>query len=224
MGILSDELILTTNAVEAVAAAATTAPEVPKPKTKSCIYRFEHEILVIEDVIDFGPELTALAERLNIWDRATMTQPGREASPYTGESRNNDAVTVAGATHPDFKPFEIMLCQAFNSCAYAYRALNKYFHASGDTYHQLLRYKVGQHFHLHTDTIAGHKGWGARILSAVAFLNDDFEGGGLVFPRQKIEVKAKRGTLILFPSTFTHPHAALDVTKGVKYSAVTWWV
>lgn len=206
--------------------APTPAPaesKAPPADTRSCDFAFNSDILVVRNVIDWGDKLIDSVERLNIWERATMTSAGGNKQ-YHGEARNNDAVTVAGHVHVDFTPFEIALCQAFNQCAHAYRALNKHFFATTDTYHQVLRYASGQHFHEHSDNIAGHQTWGARQLSGVAFLNDGFEGGSLDFPRQQMTVKPVKGTIVLFPSFYTHPHASLDVTKGVKYSAVTWWV
>jgi len=35
-------------------------------------------------------------------------------------------------------------------------------------------------------------------------------------------VKCKTGTIIFFPSTFLFPHAIEPITKGVRYSIVSW--
>jgi len=201
------------------------------PQARSCSYVFEKDILIVEDVIDWGSKLIAMCEEVNRWNRASLAGhgpagPGGPAidQEYYNESRNNDSVTVNGETSPKFTPFEHWLCQAFHSCVYAYKALNKHLHVTKDTHFQVLRYGIGQHFHEHVDTISGHTSWGARQLSGVAFLNDDFEGGQLAFPRQSVLVTPKAGTVVLFPSAFTHPHIAHDVTKGKKYSAVTWFI
>jgi len=56
------------------------------------------------------------------------------------------------------------------------------------------------------------------------FLNGNFEGGELAFPRQKQIIKPLAGDVVLFPSNFTHPHASRTVEKGVKYSVVCWFI
>jgi predicted 2-oxoglutarate/Fe(II)-dependent dioxygenase YbiX len=37
---------------------------------------------------------------------------------------------------------------------------------------------------------------------------------------QKIELKA--GSIMIFPSNFLYPHKVVEVTKGVRYSYVSW--
>ena len=57
-------------------------------------------------------------------------------------------------------------------------------------------------------------------------LNDDYEGGDLIFTDQK-EYEVKRlklgkGSIVFFPSNFMYPHSILPVTKGTRYSIVAW--
>lgn len=61
-----------------------------------------------------------------------------------------------------------------------------------------------------------------RILSALCYLNSDYEGGEIEFPYFKIKIKPQPGMVILFPSNFAYAHIAHPVTKGTKYSLVTW--
>ena len=42
------------------------------------------------------------------------------------------------------------------------------------------------------------------------------------FRRQNVTIKPEAGDLLLFPSCYTHPHQALPVKSGIKYSIVTW--
>lgn len=200
------------------------------PQKRSCNYAFERDILIVDGVIDWGDQLIEACNRTNLWSQASLAGVGPSGpngpvveQTYYSEDRNNDAVFVSASTHTDFASFEFWLCQAFHSCVYAYKAMNKHLHVKSDTHFSVLRYRPGEHFREHVDTIAGHTSWGSRQLSAVAFLNDDFEGGQLGFPRQGVLITPKAGTIVLFPSSFTHPHEARDVTKGMKYSAVTWF-
>jgi predicted 2-oxoglutarate/Fe(II)-dependent dioxygenase YbiX len=88
-------------------------------------------------------------------------------------------------------------------------------------YHEgynLLKYSGGQQYHQHYDggTASG------RVISAICYLNNDFEGGEIEFPNFKIKIKPQPGMLILFPSNFAYSHIAHPVTKGSKYALVTW--
>lgn len=83
---------------------------------------------------------------------------------------------------------------------------------------QILKYEPGEYYHEHIDSGPKVK----RIHSCVMFLNDNYLGGEIVFPRQEIKFKGQTGDIIFFPSTFTHPHIANEVIEGVKYTAVIW--
>jgi len=62
---------------------------------------------------------------------------------------------------------------------------------------------------------------GVPILSVLGSLNNDYEGGDLIFwGNEKINLKA--GQIMVFPSNFMYPHQVKLVTKGVRYSYVSW--
>ena len=86
----------------------------------------------------------------------------------------------------------------------------------------LLKYSVGCKYTVHTD----HYTSSPRHLSVIINLNDDYEGGDLIFTDQK-EKEIKRyklnsGSVIFFPSNFMYPHAIEPITKGTRYSIVAW--
>jgi predicted 2-oxoglutarate/Fe(II)-dependent dioxygenase YbiX len=62
---------------------------------------------------------------------------------------------------------------------------------------------------------------GVPILSIVGVLNDDYEGGNFMMFKDT-EIKLKAGDLLLFPSNFIYPHWVNPVTKGTRYSYVSW--
>lgn len=80
-----------------------------------------------------------------------------------------------------------------------------------------VRYGSNQHFSVHTD----HGFSYICTVSAITYINDDYEGGELWFPYLDLTIKPKAGDTIMFPSTYLFAHAALPVTSGIKYSAVT---
>ena len=72
---------------------------------------------------------------------------------------------------------------------------------------------------------------GQRLATAIAYLNDDFEGGETYFPRLDIRIVPKAGALLVFDNVgdcLIKPdprslHAALPVTKGEKWIATSWF-
>ena len=86
------------------------------------------------------------------------------------------------------------------------------------------RYSSGQTMLSHCDHIHdmfdGERK-GIPILSIVGILNDDYEGGELIMFEDK-KIDTKKGDLIIFPSNFLYPHKIAPVTKGVRYSYVSW--
>jgi hypothetical protein len=88
----------------------------------------------------------------------------------------------------------------------------------------LLKYTPGGKYDIHYDqAVHENKTKGARIVSSILYLNDDFQGGETYFKYQDYTVQPKPGRLVFFPSTYTHPHAALPIKEGVKYAVVTWF-
>ena len=61
---------------------------------------------------------------------------------------------------------------------------------------------------------------GVPILSIVGLLNDNYEGGQFMMRGE--EVKLTRGDILVFPSNFMYPHQVKDITKGIRFSFVSW--
>ena len=75
--------------------------------------------------------------------------------------------------------------------------------------------------HIHSMFDGSRKG--IPVLSLVGLLNDDFEGGDFImFDDEKIPQGT--GDIIVFPSVFLYPHRVSRITKGTRYSYVTWAV
>jgi len=86
------------------------------------------------------------------------------------------------------------------------------------------RYQVGKTMHWHADRVQemfdGTRK-GIPTLSVVGTLNDDYEGGEFyMFDDYKIDMPA--GSVLVFPSTFMYIHQVTPVTKGTRYSWVSW--
>ena len=58
-----------------------------------------------------------------------------------------------------------------------------------------------------------------RTVSAVVYLNDDYEGGELCFLRlDELAIKPEAGDILVFPSTYLYEHESKNILKGAKYS------
>lgn len=57
-----------------------------------------------------------------------------------------------------------------------------------------------------------------RGITAVVYLNDDFEGGELWFPDQNILIKPKPGLMVVFPSNKKFPHQVNPITSGRRFA------
>jgi predicted 2-oxoglutarate/Fe(II)-dependent dioxygenase YbiX len=54
----------------------------------------------------------------------------------------------------------------------------------------------------------------------VLYVNDNYEGGEIYFPRFDLEVKPEAGDLVIFPSTYIYEHASKPIISGTKYAIV----
>jgi hypothetical protein len=84
--------------------------------------------------------------------------------------------------------------------------------------YNLLKYSDNQFYGKHYDGTSHN----SRALSAICYLNNDYEGGELEFVNFKIKIKPEPGMLILFPSSYAYSHIAHPIVSGTKYAIVTW--
>ena len=89
---------------------------------------------------------------------------------------------------------------------------------------KFIKYSSNQTMKIHCDHI--HQIFdgtikGIPIFSIIGLLNDDYEGGNLVMFDDK-KINTKKGDLIVFPSLFLFPHEIEPITKGIRYSYITW--
>ena len=83
----------------------------------------------------------------------------------------------------------------------------------------VLKYMEEGEYHAHYDHFRDN----ARTFSLVTMLSAPESGGQLEFPFFGVTASLSTGSLILFPSNFPYTHIAHPVTKGTKYSMVTWY-
>jgi hypothetical protein len=75
----------------------------------------------------------------------------------------------------------------------------------------------GTHFNIHADHGPAYN----CTVSAVIYINDDYEGGDIKFPRlDNLVYKPKVGDIAVFPSNYIYEHASLPMVSGTKYCVV----
>lgn len=91
----------------------------------------------------------------------------------------------------------------------------------------LLRYEPGQQYRLHHDCLPGEQN--QRFMTAIVYLNDDFDGGATSFEALGQTFKPATGGAIIFLNTVANErpdersrHAGLAVTTGEKWVATRW--
>ena len=85
---------------------------------------------------------------------------------------------------------------------------------------EILKYDKDHKFDLHVDSGPSVP----RSMSIIFMLNDDYEGGDLVFQwrEDSMIVPKKANQLIFFPSSFCYAHTVQPIKLGTRYSIVTW--
>ena len=113
------------------------------------------------------------------------------------------------------------------------------YHIKAAESNQITRYVKGGYYNFHSDgrgdNLSVYKepdkpfmNGCVRKLSMSVFLNDDFEGGDFEFASYSkgkciiSPIKPERGSLVVFPSAMEHRVA--PITKGTRYSLVTWFL
>ncbi len=122
---------------------------------------------------------------------------------------------------PGVDPFNKIKKEIDKLCIY-YRAKFPFIVTNEVQQIDLLKYGAGGKYEYHIDDYTNY----SRSLSVIINLNDEYEGGDLVFSDQKkFEVKRcklKKGSIVFFPSNFMYPHKIETITKGTRYSIVAW--
>jgi Rps23 Pro-64 3,4-dihydroxylase Tpa1-like proline 4-hydroxylase len=146
-----------------------------------------------------------------------------------GQGGINDSIRKVNIVKIDdpvvmYKNFDTRQKLSFEMTESIFFAIQKYKQiapamlAESNSGYDLLRYQEGDFYTEHTDSFSVHP----RHVSCSFHLNDVYEGGEFSFFNRELKFKPKKGSLIMFPSNFMFPHEILPVTKGTRYSIITW--
>ena len=84
----------------------------------------------------------------------------------------------------------------------------------------------GEHQDVHADgeTADGWPDYNYIVdYGSIIYLNEEYEGGELFFPKYNIHIKPKPGTLVFFPSTNMYAHGVTEVLSGARYTSPHFW-
>lgn len=107
-----------------------------------------------------------------------------------------------------------------SKCIKEYNAKFPHCKIEEDSGYELLRYTEGCFYTEHTDSFKKRP----RAVSCSFILNNEFEGGEFAFFNKELIYKLEKGDALMFPSNFMYPHEIMPVTKGTRYSIITWFV
>lgn len=83
-------------------------------------------------------------------------------------------------------------------------------------YYTINRYNAGSYMGPHVDS-TDRTAIKSPTISIVVYLNNDYEGGELSFPKQNITIKPEAASMVIFPSYPPYYHDPKPVTSGDKY-------
>lgn len=187
-------------------------------------------IVVYKNVIPGSENLwrdleDAAAKNLVFWQSASVHVGDSVAEDL--KIRNTDVIgvpylkSIEGNSVDDYGAFLSLLSKLFYD---SFDPVEKEYSANFGVEHRnhfpwdILKYGIGQNFTNHIDD---HPDYHRRI-SLVYYMNDDYLGGEIVFPRFGISYKPKANELLMFPSTYTYNHSVVPVTNGTRYAVVSW--
>jgi hypothetical protein len=91
---------------------------------------------------------------------------------------------------------------------------------------QLVRWMPGHDQHPHADAEEADGSihlypW--RAFASIIYLNNDFEGGQIYFPRLGLEPPITPGMMAFFPGTLDYLHGVRPITAGIRYTIASFY-
>lgn len=185
---------------------------------------------VMDDPAQFISDLEGLVEINRIqWSEASQSSGGyNDESKVVKSARDCSAISL-----PPFDLNPELKTNAQYEFAMLHDYLNEQLLKAVDDYRnshaaghwtdsegwQILKYGEGNHFSNHYDDAKKYP----RTISMSFYLNDNYEGGEIEFPRFGLTIKPKANQMIMFPSNYVYNHTVHTVKSGLRYAVVAWW-
>lgn len=159
---------------------------------------------------DVGRDLVAIAEEKDLWFKVGEGDP---------DPNNYRCQQLKIEGRPELGEFEEKFLLIFQDVLTRYNQVVRTI-ANGDTGFTLIKYRTGDACSEHVDQVP-HE---IRVCTAIYYINDDYDGGELVFPEQGLEFKPRPGEVIVIPATDEFPHEVRPITKGNRYAVRCFYV
>jgi hypothetical protein len=149
-----------------------------------------------------------------------------EASTYSthasGKVLKEDRVNMDACWISKNNWFYEPIKECFENVIVKYKAEFPLFEVSKTTDFRISRYDTGGFMSSHVDNIHHSHGqeWGYPQVSALLYLNDDYEGGEFIVGGKTFQTE--KGSALIFPSNFIYPHEVKEIIRGARWSVVTW--
>lgn len=78
-------------------------------------------------------------------------------------------------------------------------------------------------FHKYSNQSIGPEHSDVHPIASLLYLNDDYEGGELYFPKQNIDISPSAGSLVVFDGGTNYIHGVRQITEGDRYVFVAFW-
>jgi hypothetical protein len=182
-----------------------------------------------DNVVSYPDELV---EFINDMDKNSLSY--KAISKWEPWAASNNPSTIYGSTKNIYKNESKLGCgdeKINQSVLYIYNSLEMAFEMCYERYmdaHKIdkskynletsnipvKKWQVGASMGPHAD---GYDGDASLAFSLVCYLNEDYEGGEISFPKHNITIKPKKGSLIMFPSQNPFIHEVKPIINGDRY-------
>jgi len=189
----------------------------PSTTVAGCIEIFENAWPNPQETVAMVEQRTSDGTRDTRWEKATTFGGGQFQNIRTNKHLD---ITHYAKLYDDsvFQNIHNQFYTLLLATTLGYSKRNK---IDEDLWHEdynLLKYSDNQSYGCHYDGMTST----GRVVSAICYLNNDYEGGELEFPHFNLTIKPQPGMLLLFPSNFAYAHVAHPIKSGTKYAIVTW--
>ena len=217
-----EALAMLRRAAETDPIAAGELAMLPRLVSEAVSAKAERELVSADPHVEIVRKLLSPEECAYLIGRGEpLLKPSLVDDPATGRGKPDPIRTSHGAA---FVPHEEdLVFQAINWRIAA--ATHTDVHHAEALY--VMRYTPGQEYRPHLDALAGLKN--QREWTAIAYLNDGFEGGATVFPELGLSIRPGVGDLLVFRDSLADGtpdlrmrHAGEPVTAGEKWIATRW--
>ena len=159
---------------------------------------------------------------INYSDNQKTLKPSTYSTSSGKSERSNQRVKMDDGWFRNGETYYNDIKNCFMTVIKKYREKHEDFVCQRHTDFRMNKYSEGGFMSRHVDNIHHSHGqeYGYPQASALLFLNDDYEGGH--FHISGLRYETKKGSAIIFPSNFMFPHEVNLITKGTRYSIVTW--